>query len=330
MPIEICVWLWYNQKRLGINFMNKELQIYIENNFRQKGQSFRDDLYDLFVEFTKTEVESFEDFKNLPDKFGKFIVSYADFIRNYSGDITEEKLIKAAFLVRKMINNQINDRIRNLDQRAFVDLVEDTVGNKNKHILDVGPGVIPYSSILLGQDFDSVDAMDKNFWISNEALQKLNVTAHSEYLTRNTSVDDFDIIVGRMPCSAIDTIVYLCAKYGKKYFIKTCDCEMPSPDDFYKKWGIAKPFKDIISKEDNKINWFGWSTMLPELDKDICFCGDYAFNVGNNIECRNLIEKGYKKEENMDIRPYNNVVTFSTVDCSRAKWHTINDEKEMD
>lgn len=309
--------------------MNKELQTYIANNFGQNGQNLRDDLYDLFVEFTKTQVNCFDDLRDLPEKYGKFVVSYSDYLRSFCENVSEDKLIKAAFLVRKIINNQINDRIRILEQRAFVDLVEDAVGDKHKHVLDVGPGIIPYSSIFLGQDFDNVDAMDKNFWLSEGALKILNVNAHSKCLTKDTNVEDFDIIVGRMPCSAIDTIVYLCSKYGKKYFIETCDCEMPSPDVFYKRWGLERPFENIINSE-NKIEWFGWSTMLPELDKDIAFCGDFAFNVGNNNECKKIIENNYHKQKKEESQESKSVIEFSTVNCSQVEWKIVDDEKEMD
>ena len=306
--------------------LSRELETYIVNNFRQRNQGLCDDLYDLFKEFSKTEVECFEDFKNLPEKFGKFVISCSDLLGKFGECVPQDKLIRAAFLVKRMINNHINDRINSFDQQSFVWLVEDLLGSTHKSVLDVGPGLIPYSSILFGKDFDKVDAMDKYFWVSDEALKKLNVNAHSNYLTKDTSVDDIDIIVGRMPCSAIDTIVYLSTKYDKKYFIQTCDCEMPSPDMFYKKWGIDKTSKVSHSN----IEGFGWSTMLPELDKDICFCGEYAFNLGNNVDCKDFLLKKLNANKTNKISSDLNNVSYTSINGENIKGISVTDEKELD
>lgn len=273
-------------------------------------------------------------------------MTYSDFLLRTIGT-DEQQLFKYGNATKRLLQGQICSEITSAEQQCFVDIVDKIAPKRKAKILDVGPGVVAHSSILLGQDKYNVRAMDKYFWLSDKCLEKLNVDAVSKYLTKDIPVDDYDMVVGRLPCSAIDTIVYLCSKYNKPYFIKTCDCEIPPLDYFYKKWNIDKslPIKKqpewvesvsgkfcsletpvVVSSDD----WFSWEKLLPELDKDICFCESYAYNVGSKCDIPKLIKKISAKKNKEITRLREKTVMNVSVANSNKKWFVANDEKEKD
>ena len=125
--------------------------------------------------------------------------------------------------------------------------------DKSVSILDVGPGRIPFSSILLAKDGYDVTAMD-NFHLSDVCLSGLNVKSYRQFFNEKTNIKGFDVVVGRKPCSAIDGIVSAC-KGKTPYFMKMCPCETPN----------------------NNISY--WKDILPGLDKGVKFYKDYAYNL---------------------------------------------------
>ena len=200
-----------------------------------------------------------------------------------------------------MLESKVASKYIYTEQSKYAEIVKNLSPSKNSRILDVGTGTVPFSSILLGRDMPNISAMDEYFWFSDESLKNMNVTALKEYFTPKTPIDNYDMIVGRAPCTAIDSIVYLCSKYKKPYFIETCECNVPSLDYFYRKWGISKSspakqpewqeamssnFKWIVEDIDvDELDWMmGWQKTLPELDKNINFYGSYAYNVGESSE----------------------------------------------
>lgn len=326
--------------------LSKEIEEYVINNFNTD-KSFQDKIFGLYREYTKLYVSNFENFKNSPKSFWEFFVTYSDFLLRNTSGITEEYLFRNGLAMKRMLEGQISSKLVDEEQRSFVTMVEKIAPKRKSKILDVGPGVVAYSSILFGQDKHNVSAMDKYFWLSDESLSKLKVNAISRYLTQDASIDDYDIVVGKLPCSAIDTIVYLCKKYNKPYFIETCDCEMPTMEYFYKKWNIHKtiPIKKqpnctqgnsgkfcsleepvVIGKDD----WISWERMLPELDNDIGFYGSYVFNVGSKKDVCKIIAKNINRLKK-SREDYKGGTVFSiSVANSNNKWFKAEDEKEID
>ena len=165
--------------------------------------------------------------------------------------------------------------------------------------------------------------MDLPFLLPNKTLENLNVTGIQEYLNKSHDISKHNLVVGRVPCTAIDTIVYLCQKYNKSYFIETCSCDLPSMTYFKNKWNLSKDTEEpsqqlntqkkpnpyttwsdsinnnlspnILSNNTQEILWTGWQNLLPLLDKDIQFENNYAYNIKDNIAKKHfsipLIEK---------------------------------------
>ena len=286
--------------------MITELEDYVKNNFCVTDNLLLNHLVELYSVYSTYYIKDFNDFKLSSKKFADFLRENIDFLIDIS-HTSSKKMNKCCRLAEKLLEGKIANENVHKEQAQYVEIVKQLAPSRDSHILDVGPGNVPYSSILMGQTFAEVSAMDKEFWLSKDSLKSMNVNAIDGLMTKNTSVDAYDMVVGRFPCSAIDYIVYLCNKNKKPYFIETCDCEMPMLDYFYKKWGINKKVNEIrgstctetkvgvfdcVVNNANKEEWkIGWEKPLKELDKDICFSGRYAYNVGiDNYEVDKIIE----------------------------------------
>lgn len=150
--------------------------------------------------------------------------------------------------------NQLNN------QALFVKLSETLYDNANSKILDVGAGGIPLTSFLFTTSYDNVSSMDK-FLLSDEFLKSQNIDPHNRYFTKHTDISSYDFVVGRKPCSAIPSIVERCAKENKPYFLELCGCHL----DHMRLTDGSTPDS--------------WEQVLPDLDPNIAFIQNYAFNV---------------------------------------------------
>ena len=304
--------------------MNKVLEFYINRHFAQSTKPIENRLLSLFYIFSEQEIKSIDDFMTAPADFYNLLIENIDLIQKYC-NLTKDELIKIFAKIRRNLEYQISSPHHHKEQKEFTDIVSHLAPNKKDcHILDVGPGSMAYSSVLLGQTTPHVTCMDNRYSISPKSLKRMNVNAVKHYLTTQTPISDYDLIVGKAPCSAIDTIVYLCTKYNKPYLIETCDCEWPSPREFNKKWNLStplpKPQQELWLENEakpqtpaekiawanslfveaqqsskshlSKDNWFGWGRLLPQLDSNINFYRYYAYNVGEKPETvENLINE---------------------------------------
>ena len=101
--------------------------------------------------------------------------------------------------------------------------------------------------------------MDSYFFLSQQALKCMNVIPLNQFMSEETDVSDYDIVVGRAPCSGIIPIVTACSRLNKPYIILLCDCKLPPQ---------FKADTDSL----------GWENLLPKIDPNIKFHGQYAFN----------------------------------------------------
>lgn len=153
--------------------------------------------------------------------------------------------------------------------------------NQDTRFLDVGAGDIPFSSMVLAKSFKDVTAMDKLI-LSNQCLQRFNVKGKNEYFGEKTKVDDYDFVVGKRPCSAIENIVKNASSANKPYFLELCSCELgkiATREGFYR----------------------GWEDILPEYDSNIKFYHKFAFNLDATQEqVGRLLEKHCAPETIID------------------------------
>ena len=201
--------------------VNTTLVDYIVQYFGVNNSSFEKSFFDLFKEYSRTMIKTYEDFDNSSNLFWDFFSNHIDLIAKQMPNMSKGKILSRGKTLNSILAS--NGKV---EHQNFVDTVTNATGRRDIHVLDVGPGSVPTSSIMMGREFDKVSAMDRSFRLSNESLNSLNVNPIEEYMNRDTDVRNYDMVVGCMPCSAIDVMVYLCAKYKKPYVIKTCACEL--------------------------------------------------------------------------------------------------------
>ena len=314
--------------------INKDLEKYITRCFADN-RDFATGFLDMFKEYSKTEINSFEDYENAPNNFWSFLQSRLSQVKEYFPKANKETLLRRGELYKNILENNNKS-----SHQLYVDTVNKASSNKDIHVLDVGPGNMAYSSVLLGRDYAEVSAMDREFRVSDIALKKLNVNAREEFFKKSTNIKKYDMVVGCMPCGAIDKIVYLCAKNNKPYLIKTCTCEMPTTAEFYKRWGIAKELSEHSTnntKHDVRTvvngDWFGWGDMLVELDPNMHCFGNYVYNVEDNEGVTKFLkERDNKLQSKVPKISFGNVVgRIEVVETSLSKEPWIaDDEKEID
>ena len=228
------------------------------------GQNSDYDFVSLFKMFAAFDIKSISDLAESPVRYAEFLTENIPLIHSES-PYEAERLPMFIDQARRTLSVKIRHAMSR-PQEEFTKMVTELSGlKKDSHLLDVGAGQIPYSSFLFGNHYDTVSTMDKDFYFSNETMQNLNVNPIERYFTAETSVADFDIVVGKAPCSAIEHIVRNCAAQGKPYFIELCDCALPN----------KKPYV---------VDWFGWQDVLPEIDEYVKFytaSSTYAFNLGD-------------------------------------------------
>ena len=268
---------------------NEFIDYYIANSLFKDGNNLEGKFFELFKVYSSENVTSLEELRNCTDEFYRFLMNKASMLAKYSGESVEvvvQKIIDSKRSFESVFQEQLN----NARAESFVNVVNDLAPSKNIHILDVGSGQVPYSSILLGQKFSEVSSMDNEFIMSSMSLRKMNVYAHEEYFKTTTTIEQYDMIVGRSPCTAIDSIVYLCAKYKKPYCLVLCDCSIPTKEFFCKKYNIDPKSISDVEPETSLADYLDylkkykgtelpWQSLLPAIDNNIKFYGNFAYNI---------------------------------------------------
>ena len=211
------------------------------------------DMGALFDIYTEHEITSIEDLFRNHSQFHSFIIENLEFFQN------SNKLEIVNTAVKKVKSFMpISDKYQKHQRKPMEDFahqIEELVcHDKSVKILEVGSGAIPYSSILLGADGYDITTMD-TFAVSPECLSKLNVKSNRQLFSAKTSVRDYDIVVGRRPCTAIEYIVTNCSDEKIPYFLRLCACNAP-----YK-------------------NTSAWRQVLSEIDSGIKYHSAYAYNL---------------------------------------------------
>ena len=242
------------------------------------------DFTSLFKMFSAFEVKSLDDLIEAPNKYARFLLDNLKLIKSNDPIIISRHPVMVEN-ARLNILSKIKSALGK-PQQQFASIVSELSPNKKQsHILDVGSGQIPYSAMLFGKDFETASTMDTNFFFPDETLKSMNVNQIHKFFKADTSVECFDIVVGKAPCSAIEHIVRTCAAAGKPYFIELCDCCLPNNNSY-----IA--------------DWYGWENVLPDIDEYVKFYSGFAFNLdASEQQVKKVINK------KLEITEYEDVLT---------------------
>ena len=229
--------------------------------FEKKILNSKVDLDEFFNEFSKYYIKSPHDFLTISKDFYFTIKTMQDSLK-YTDDnqrFAFERRLHRFCIGRHRILNPEDYRLG--EQAPYVSIVSKLVSQENR-VLDVGAGLIPYSSILMKDYFKKVGAMDQ-FFVSENALNVTGINAQNKYFDEKTSIDNYDYVVGRTPCSAIKSIVENCHNNNKGYLIKLCNCDL-----------------DAIALQNDGV-YRHWNQILPEIDPNVKFSEeyDYAYNI---------------------------------------------------
>lgn len=244
------------------------LEDYISKHIYGKLRDY--DFYKLFKLYSAYEITCPADTTKAVDEFYDFLISFKEII--FKNNSEPPKLIKYS---AKALHALFDTPLTPL-QSGFISLVEELAPyGKDTSVLEVGAGMYPKSAIALAKSFKHVTAIDKQFILSFNSMDCMHVNALEQSFDVATQIADYDFIIGRRPCSAIEPMVKLAAKEKKPYFIELCNCALPKNPD------------PSINK-----NW-SWKNILPNHDPDIQFTSAYAYNLGsdNNIAKKIIEEK---------------------------------------
>ncbi|MBE7074247.1 MAG: hypothetical protein E7379_04080 [Clostridiales bacterium] len=222
------------------------LQDYISRHYYENSEEY--DFCALFRQYSAFEIRCRNDIKPAIDEFFAFLKIYNDIIFK-NGIKNPPKLIRYS---SKALHS-LFDKPLSAGQYVFAEVVKKIAPSKRETaILEVGAGMYPKTAIYLAQTMNNISVMEKNLILSNESMKAMNVDAYREVFNDNTQIKDYDFIVGRFPCTAIESIVSSCTKENKPFFIELCSCALP------KESGQAKDIKqweNILKQYDCKIKF---------------------------------------------------------------------------
>lgn len=218
-------------------------------------------IIDLYTMYTTYEIDDYNHIIEATNEFFEFLTNS----QPYQNDtFVKDSINRAQRIVTRLVNKFMNHDSGSSFAKAVLELSPSHPSDS--HILDVGPGFTPYSSLYLANTSKKVSALDKDYLFSIESLSEMNVDAKKEFFSPKTAVDDYDFIVGCRPCTAIPYVVSQCKDSNKPYFLQLCDCSLYDKD---------MPILNAFAKKGK----MKWTDILTELDPNIKFYEDFAFNI---------------------------------------------------
>jgi hypothetical protein len=216
------------------------------------------DIERLFEIYAKNEIVRYSDLFRDHTTFHKLIESEMSNVKMPTlEDAHIFKLLARQKIRHFLALNSIYFKSYRHHQENWAKQIENLVGfDKDVRILEVGSGEIPYTSLIMARDGYNITSMGE-FELPDECLERLHLKSYRGWFTQTTKVKDFDVVVGRRPCSAIEPMVTNCAKEKVPYMIRLCACELPRQDVY------------------------DWRWILTHRDRNIRFSQSYVYNMDN-------------------------------------------------
>jgi len=249
----------------------------------------------LYVKYLEEEVDSVdrlihmvstenENYRELTD----FLLSNAESFK-ISKEILElrHETNPTKVLERDIIKTVFQYRIYQMalkNAQKFVNITSGVI--TGSRLLEVGSGAqMPISTLLFSKTFQGMGTMDKfsTYWSSRKMFQNLGINTINEYFDNNTDINQYDILVGSAPCSAITPMVEQCAKKensDKEYFIQMCSCYSPRN-------GLTG-FVEYLKEKDNRLKCFVFRPSYEDIiKKEFFIANDEELYEWDNVYITN-------------------------------------------
>lgn len=107
--------------------------------------------------------------------------------------------------------------------KYFAELINEQFDIKNKHIVEIGGGVIPRlgKRLALMQERGTVTVYDPFLYLNNAHYSNLRLIKRKFYPISN--VDNADLLIGLLPCGSSSSIIKSALKHDKDFMIALCD-----------------------------------------------------------------------------------------------------------
>lgn len=254
--------------KIAEEFLKEYLATHNLNEDSEDGYTF-DDFYYTFMIAT---VKDREDLIKTPRAFFDFIFKNMHLITRDNLSLKDVRDEMKKTVTRQIIDTDAAFRASNVE---FGKLVNEIIPSNKLNIYDVGPGSIPATSIIIGEKAKSVTAFDPKIVIPKHTLSNMNVTRINDIFTKQTSLENADMIVGKYPCNAIIQMVQNCASTNTPYLIKMCSHNLPT--------------KDQLKLNQNWIDC--WRDFLITIDEYARFYDEYVYNLNiSDAELKKLID----------------------------------------
>ena len=116
----------------------------------------------------------------------------------------------------------LNDK--NNPYKAFIQLIDEQFGIKDKNIVEIGGGNIPRlgKRIASMQENGTITVYDPNLYIK-EGVEFPHLKLIKRRFTSIANVSKADVLVGLLPCGSTSTIIKSALRYNKDFMIAMCD-----------------------------------------------------------------------------------------------------------
>ncbi|MBE5739013.1 MAG: hypothetical protein E7354_04740 [Clostridiales bacterium] len=219
----------------------------------------------LFNIYCTNEIETYADLIKNHGEFVRVVIANMDLmdLSFLDGETMYDKSYHLRSLLWSRMQgfsvvNPVCYRGLKKEQDAYVSFVN-YITSKRDRVLDVGPGRVPLSSIMIASDREDgvVGAMD---WLAlpDDVLKRFKVKGYRQQFRFDTKTDDCDIVVANKACDAFPAIVSNCSRSNKAYFMKLCDCFAPG--------GEIKGWHDCLREFDSRIKFDGSGYFATNLD----------------------------------------------------------------
>lgn len=178
--------------------------------------------YDIFK--NKSKIEAF--FRKYPDLFKDYEKKY---ILNYLNSFNKRELVPD--LVREVydelgiIPDDSNIYI------AFIDFISRQYRLKDKNIIEVGGGVLPRLGKRIAANLDNGRIVVYDPRLSRYEIGTDKLKLVREKFTKDTDVENADLMIGLMPCEAANVIVDSATKNRIDFVLALCEGG-PHGDEF--------------------------------------------------------------------------------------------------